>query len=134
MSTQTQIEINGKSIALELLAIERDCEAGSAWRNGTVILDGTRIDCGGGWIENEASANQANEEAGIAGGLRRWVSYPTETVVGEFTAYGYGEDESGWQASLMTYLYGAGWEAREEADDEAREVHAAIQKALATLA
>ena len=50
------IEINGKTIALELLTIESDHETLGAWRNGIVILeDGTRIDCGGGWIENEES-------------------------------------------------------------------------------
>jgi len=129
------IEINGKTIALELLTIESDHETLGAWRNGIVILeDGTRIDCGGGWIENEESANQANEEAGIAGGLRQGVSYPNETVVGDFTAYGYGEDVSGWKYKLMPYLYGADWEDREDADDEAREAHAAIQQAFATLA
>ena len=129
------IEINNKTIALELLAIERDSEPSVAWRNGVVILDdGTRIDCGGGWIENEESANQKNEEAGIAGGLRQGVSYPNETVVGEFTPYSYGEDESGWQEKLMPVLYGADWENREDADDEAREAYAAIQDALKALA
>ncbi len=127
------IEINSKTLRIELLAVERDEAA--AWRNGIVILeDGSRIDCGGGWIENEESANQKNEEAGIAGGLRQGVSYPNETVVGEFSPYSYGEDESGWQDKVMTAIYGADWEEREDADDEAREVHASIQKALATLA
>ena len=129
------IEINSKTLGIELLAVERDHEAGSAWRNGIVILeDGSRIDCGGGWIENEESANQKNEEAGIAGGLRQGVSYPNETVVGEFSPYSFGEDESGWQDKAMAAIYGADWEERENADDEARDVHSAIQKALATIA
>lgn len=127
------IEINGNNLGIELNAIERDEAA--AWRNGTIILeDGTRISGGGGWIMNEESANLANEEAGIAGGLRQGVSYPNETVAGDFVAYAYGEDESGWQDAVMTALYGAEWEDREEADEEAREVHANIQKALKTLA
>ena len=120
---------------------ERDDETGElffsgcGWRNGSVTLpDGTSVDCGGGWIENESSANHANEEAGIAGGLRQGVSYPNETVVGEYTPYDFGEDESGWESRLMSVLYGAEWEDREDADDLRRSTHATIPKALATLA
>lgn len=129
------IEINTKPLGIELLAIARDIETNGAWRNGIVILqDGSRIDCGGGWIENEDSANQKNEEAGIAGGLRQGVSYPNETAAGEFSPYSFGEDESGWQEKLMPVIYGADWEERENADEESRKVYATIQAAFQNLA
>lgn len=129
------IKIKGQTLRLELLAVERDCESEGAWRNGIVILgDGTRIDCGGGWIENEESANQKNEEAGIAGGLRQGVSYLNETIVGEYTPYSYGEDERGWESYLMPALLGGDW-AKLDADGEiAEEAYRKIQKALAALA
>jgi len=133
--SMVSIEIKGQILGIELLAGDRDHEAGSAWRNGIVILkDGSRIDCGGGYIESIRSAEQKNEEAGIAGGLRQGVYYPNQTIAGEYTPYSFGEDESGWKAKVMPAIYGADWEERENADDEAREVHAAIQKALATIA
>ena len=131
----TNIKINDIPIDLELLAIERDFESNGAWRNGIAVLrDGTRIDCGGGWIESAESANEKNEELGIAGGLRQGVTYPNEVVEGDFSPYRFGEDESGWEKKLMPVIYGANWENREDADEEVRSVHAAIQKALASIA
>jgi hypothetical protein len=131
----TNIKINDISIDLELLAIERDPETNGAWRNGIAVLrDGTRIDCGGGWIEGVESANNKNEELGIAGGLRQGVRYPNEVVEGDFSPYRFGEDESGWEEKLMPVIYGSNWQNREDADEEVRSVHAAIQEALASIA
>ena len=129
------ITINNIEIQLDLLPIQRDSASNAGWRNGIATLpDGSRIDCGGGWIETDESAEIANEAAGIAGGLRQGVSYPNETVAGQYTPYTIGEDESGWQGHLMPAIYGADWEEREDADDEADEAYAKIQKALAALA
>jgi len=114
---------------------ETDTETGAAWKNGTVTTpDGDMVDMGGGWIENEESANQKNEEAGIAGGLRQGVSYPNETVAGSFSAYGYGEDESGWQKEIMPLVLGEDWENADEADEAARQIFDAVQAEMARLA
>jgi hypothetical protein len=129
------IQINKISLTLQLLPAERDSAANAGWRNGIVILpDGARIDCGGGWIETEESAEIANEASGIAGGLRQGVSYPNETTAGQFTPYEIGEDESGWENHIMPAIYGTAWKSREDADDELEEVYSQIQSSLATLA
>jgi hypothetical protein len=134
MKNMTTIAINGKTLGIKLGPIASDGGLG-AWRNGTIILeDGTRIDCGGGWVENEEGANQRNEAAGIAGGMRQGVWYPNETHAGDYVPYKYGEDESGWQEPLMQVLYGEGWENHEDADEEVRDVYASIQDALSALA
>jgi hypothetical protein len=129
----TKMIFNGVILDLALGPRETDRD-GSAWRCGTVSFDASTVACGGGWIESEESANQKNEEAGIAGGLRQGVSYPNETIGGDFSPYAYGEDESGWQESVMRRICGDQWEEMEDADDMAREVYAAIQTELAKLA
>jgi len=140
MKTEKQIGrviYNGVILDLALAPVQTDKEPWSAWRNGKVTFDGRlagTYDCGGGWIENEGSANQKNEEAGIAGGLRQGVSYPNETAAGSYTPYGYGEDESGWQEAIMSRIFGEDWANDDDADENARNVHAAIQKGLAKLA
>lgn len=127
-----RITINGKNLEIKLEDMNEDRYA--AWRNGIVTLEnGTRIECGGGWIANEEDANAANEEAGIADGMRAGVWYPYETHEGDFIPYEYGEDESGWQNEIMTELYGSEWEDREDSDEEVREVYRKIQNALKTL-
>jgi len=114
--------------------MESDTETGAAWKNGTVTTsDGDMVDMGGGWIENDESASQKNEEAGIAGGLRQGVSYPNETVSGSFTAYGYGEDESGWQKKIMPLVFG-NWEDADDADEIARQIFDAVQTEMTRIA
>ncbi len=127
---------NGVILELELGPVETDKETGASWRNGTVFFDApeTLLDCGGGWIETKKSAEQRNEESGIAGGLRQGISYPNEVRAGDYTPYEYGEDESGWQDLLMARIFGDDWFKREDADERAREVYAAIQEELAKLA
>ena len=128
------VKIKGQTLTIKLLAVERDHEAGSAWRNGIFFLeDGTRIACGGGWIENKESANQKNEEAGIAGGLRQGVRYPNENIAGKYTPYSYGEDESGWESYLMPALIGGDWEDRDADGEIAEEAYRQIQAALTEL-
>lgn len=118
-----------------LLDADSDRETGAAWMNGQVTTpDGETVDMGGGWIESEESANQKNEEAGIAGGLRQGVSYLNETVPGEFTAYSYGEDESGWQNKIMPLILGEDWEENDEADEIARQIFASVQTEMTRIA
>lgn len=116
----------------ELDPLETDQDTGAAWRNGEVTnpITGETISMGGGWVESEESADMANEEAGIAGGLRQGVWYPNETVVGQFTPYKYGEDESGWQAEIMPSIYGDGWEDHPDAEDTSEEIFKAVQAEL----
>lgn len=110
---------------------ETDESVPCAWRNGEVTLpDGTTVPMGGGWIQNEESANQANELAGIAGGLRQGVRYPNETCVGDYAPYGYGEDESGWQELVMPVLLGEDWREHEYGDEIACRVFDAVQDEL----
>jgi hypothetical protein len=129
------IQINKILIEVELLPSERDSDTNAGWRNGIVTLpDGDTIDCGGGWIETDESAEITNEAAGIAGGIRQGVSYPNETTAGQFTPYEIGEDESGWENDIMPAIYGDDWQEREDADDELEDVYDKIQAALASLA
>ena len=116
----------------ELDGAQTDESVGCAWRNGRVDhpTENYSVPMGGGWIETEASAELQNEEAGIAAGLRQGVYYPNETVPGEFTAYGLGEDESGWQKEIMPALLGEDWEDHEDADEVERMVFEAVQAEL----
>ena len=101
------------------------------WRNGQVDTGEYTIPMGGGWIASPAMAAAENERAGIAGGLRQGVSYPNETVAGEFVPYSYGEDESDWEGELMPLLLGEKWEDHADADEIARALFDAVQAALA---
>lgn len=127
----THIRIHNRTLALALSPVERDPEIGCAWRNGVVTLsDGHAVDCGGGWIESQESADQKNEELGIAGGVRQGVSYPNTVRVGDYTPYRLGEDESDWVDHIMPHLLGGRWGTYPELDDEIRSAHAEIQKGL----
>jgi hypothetical protein len=129
------IIINKIALTVELAPAARDSDTNAGWRNGIVTLpDGMTVDCGGGWIETDESAELANESAGIASGIRQGVFYPNETTAGQFTPYEIGEDESGWQNHIMPAIYGDDWEEREDADDELEDVYAKIQADLAELA
>ena len=135
--SQTE-ELNELIADLVRSAILDDVESeheGAAWKNGIVMTpDGYMIDMGGGWIENKESANQKNEEAGIAGGLRQGVSYPNETVAGSFSAYEYGEDESGWQQKIMPFVFGENWEEHDDADEVARQIFDAVRDEMTKMA
>lgn len=140
---KNEIEIAGITLTLELGPIEKDHDTGGQWRNGTVILpEGRRVSCGGGWIENEETADRENERLGIAGGLRQGVSYPNEVQAGDFTPYAYGEDETGWQEVIMPLILAGNPEAKtaehwsevEDADEIARDAYRKIQESFQGLA
>jgi len=115
--------------------LESDSSCGGKWRSGEVTTpDGDSVSMGGGWIETAESANQANEEAGIAGGLRQGVFYPNETIAGQFRPYSMGEDESGWQKEIMPIVLGENWEDHDDARDIAERIYSAVQEELARLA
>jgi hypothetical protein len=129
------ITINNHPLSLALGPIERDHDSGAAWRSGTATPEGgSPIPCGGGWIESKDSADQANEEVGIAGGLRQGVSYPNEVQPGDYRPYSLGEDESGWEDDIMPLLYGPEWKSHEDVREHLAATYAAIQNALEKLA
>ena len=115
-----KVEVNGKSLTLELNGVQRYYDPQSIWRNGAVKLpNGQKIDCGGGFIETEKSALEKNNELGISGGMSQGVWYPNAAHAGDFTPYKIGEDGSGWDEKLMPYVY-ENWDELDE--DEKHEL------------
>lgn len=126
------ITLNNKALTLSLDAIERDTETGAQWRNGKIQIDGQTVSGGGGWILSEKLANVENEERGV--NLSATQNWPNAVQAGDFQPYEFGEDESGWESTIMPLLYGAEWENSEDSRDLEAQVFADIQKNFAEIA
>lgn len=112
--------------------VDYDTDTGAKWRSGEVIPPnrGTSIPMGGGWIESDESANMRNEEAGIAGGMSQGVWYPKQTLEGSFRPFTLGEDESGWQITLMPLILGPDYRDHPEYADIELSLFNGVQKKL----